>query len=131
MRSKARLRNMVFVGNVQKGAGQAGAQFGVPTANLDVNVLPEAVKPGVYAAKISCDGITHQAVVFIGRAHLLPEKPWRVEAHLLGFSGNLLGRTLTVELIKLLREPIVFQSAQEAQEIIHKDIATTQTFFSQ
>ncbi len=122
---------MVFVGNVQKGAGQAGRQFGVPTANLDVNVLPETVKPGIYAAKVSCDGATHQAVVFIGRAYLLPEKSWRVEAHLLAFSGDLLGRTLTVELVKLLREPVEFRSVHEAQEIIQKDIAIAQAFFSQ
>jgi riboflavin kinase/FMN adenylyltransferase len=120
---------MRLTGVVESGAGQAGAVFSLPTANI-ADTSANEVKPGVYAAKATIGGHEYEAVTFIGRAELLPEKPWRVETHLLNYEGDLVGQTLALDLLKHLRDPIVFTSTEQAREVMAKDLEQVRSFFT-
>jgi riboflavin kinase/FMN adenylyltransferase len=120
---------MRLTGVVESGAGQAGAIFQLPTANI-ANTSSSDVRPGVYAAKAFLGDRSYQAITFIGRAELLPEKPWRVETHLLNYEGDLVGQTLDVDLLQHLRDPIVFTSTEQAREVMAKDLEEVRSFFT-
>jgi riboflavin kinase/FMN adenylyltransferase len=45
-----------------------------------------------------------------------------VEAHLLGFSGNLYGQELKIELVERLRGEVRFSSAEELKAQIARDV---------
>jgi riboflavin kinase/FMN adenylyltransferase len=118
-----------LVGQVALG-DQLGRKLGFPTANLDVTglVLPPS---GVYAAQVRSTGGLHRAVVNIGvRPTLKTAKPQlRVEAHLLGFSGDLYGTTLELLLVEKLRDEKKFPSVAELRDQIARDIAEAEAKF--
>jgi riboflavin kinase / FMN adenylyltransferase len=118
-----------LVGQVMLG-DQLGRKLGFPTANLDVNglVLPPS---GVYAAQARSTGGLHRAVVNIGfRPTLKPAQPQlRVEAHLLGFSGDLYGTRLELLLVEKLRDEKKFPSVAELRDQIARDIAEAEARF--
>ena len=45
-----------------------------------------------------------------------------VEAHLIGFEGDLYGRTLGLEFLERLRDEVRFESADELVEQMQKDV---------
>ena len=82
---------------------QRGREIGVPTANLrcEAQIIPD---DAVYAGRATVDGKTYPAAVSIGTMPTFGENQRQIEAHLVGFSGDIYGRTLTVELLDWLRE---------------------------
>lgn len=105
-------------GEVVKGR-QLGRTIGVPTANLQVNPRMMIPAPGVYAAEAA----GYPAVVNIGHNPTVGEgNPLTIEAHLIGFSGNLYGKTLRLEFLRKLREEKKFTSLDALKEQIRRDI---------
>jgi len=111
-------------GEVVAGAGR-GQRLGVPTANLAV--WPEHALPadGVYAAWADWPGGPRRmAVVNIGVRPTFDQSRERtVEAHLLDWSGDLYGQTLTLHFVERLREERRFPSVEELIAQIRQDIA--------
>jgi riboflavin kinase/FMN adenylyltransferase len=100
-----------------------GQQLGFPTANIDVTGL--ALPPrGVYAVHAEAGGRRYRAVLNIGLRPTLhhPNPPLRVEAHLLGFSGDLYGQEVEILFVEKLREEKQFDSVAELREQIARDI---------
>lgn len=102
-----------------------GRQLGFPTANLEVNglVLPPS---GVYAAVATGPEVRRAAAVNIGRRPTVASggaPVLRVEAHLLGFDGDLYGRRLELEMGDWLREERAFPSRGALVEQIRGDVA--------
>ncbi|WP_376789477.1 bifunctional riboflavin kinase/FAD synthetase [Thermoflexus sp.] len=111
-------------GAVIAGAGR-GQRLGFPTANLAI--WPEHALPadGVYACWAERpDGSCHMAVVNIGVRPTFDQSSERVvEAHLLDWTGDLYGQTLTLHFVERLREERRFLSIAELVAQIHGDIA--------
>lgn len=101
-----------------------GSKLGFPTANLDVTglVLPPN---GVYAASTKVQGQFYQIALNIGwRPTVAAGRPeLRVEAHLLGFAGELYGAELQVEIGPKLRAEQRFGSLEQLREQIERDVA--------
>ncbi len=115
-------RPYAICGQVVEG-DRLGRQLGFPTANLDPAslILPPN---GVYAASTQCDGRLYRVALNIGTRPTVTAGPQlRVEAHLLGFSGDLYGAELEVEIGARLRDEKRFQSPAELQEQIGRDVA--------
>jgi riboflavin kinase/FMN adenylyltransferase len=116
-------RDYALAGTVVRGEG-LGRRIGFPTANLDTRglVLPPN---GVYAARARFGAEGCPAVVNIGlRPTIEPAQSVpRVEAHLLGFEGDLLGRELELVLGVRLRDEQKFPSLEALRAQIARDVA--------
>jgi riboflavin kinase/FMN adenylyltransferase len=107
-------------GRVGPGAGR-GAELGFPTANL---AACETLAPadGVYACQTIAAGRTWPVALNIGPNPTFGESSRKVEAHLVGFDGNLTGTTLEVDFVARLRDTRRFTSAAELVEQIRRDV---------
>ncbi len=116
-------------GEIMRG-DRLGRKLGFPTCNLDVSglVLPPH---GVYAVHAAARGKTYPAVLNIGvRPTLQSAQPQlRVEAHLLGFDGDLYGQEMEIIFIESLRGERRFPSLDALQRQIARDIATARACF--
>ncbi|WP_155611012.1 MULTISPECIES: bifunctional riboflavin kinase/FAD synthetase [Paenibacillus] len=103
-----------------------GRQIGFPTANLKPDehfVLPAK---GVYAVRVSYEGQRLEGVMNVGvkpTFHNDKSAP-SLEIHLFDFTGDLYGKSLSVELVEFIREERRFGSIDELVAQIGKDADT-------
>jgi riboflavin kinase/FMN adenylyltransferase len=101
-----------------------GRTIGVPTANLKCeDVLIPA--DGVYAGRCTIDGKPHAAAVSIGTNPTFRDRQRSVEAHLIGFSGDLYGRTIRVELLDWLRDQWKYNGVEPLKKQLSRDLEET------
>lgn len=111
----------ILTGEVVYGK-QLGRTMGFPTANMQVG--EEAFRhPGVYYGRCEVDGRAYRVIINIGRHPTVPDGAPTVEAHLIGYEGNLYGRMIRVELIRYMRGEVRFQSVEELKIQLEKDRA--------
>jgi riboflavin kinase/FMN adenylyltransferase len=118
-------RDFYIRGLVEKGAGR-GRTIGVPTANVRVSAetLP---KRGVYAAFATVRGQRYPSVVNLGLNPTFNEnvnQALSIEAHLIGFSGDIYGEELRLDFEDRIRDEKKFAGATELVTQIRNDIAT-------
>lgn len=137
--SSSRIRSFLRDGEVEKASGlmehpfeiegyvihgaQRGRKIGFPTINIEPkeSILPRI---GVYAATVEADGRTFRAVANIGTRPTVNGEGVLLEAHLLGFNGDLYGKRLRVRLITFIRPEVRFNSMEELKEQIIRDTQT-------
>jgi riboflavin kinase/FMN adenylyltransferase len=114
-------RPYLLQGVVGKGF-ERGRTIGVPTANLKIDdqMLPA---DAVYSGRCTVDGVLYPAAVNIGTTPTFGETVRQVEAHLIGFTGDLYGRTLRLELCDWLRDQQKFPGAEALKAQLARDIA--------
>jgi len=117
-------RPYALAGEVIRGF-QRGRELGVPTANVrcDGQLVPP---DGVYAGRCTVDGQTFPAAVSIGTLPTFGQHDRQIEAHLVGFSGDLYGQTLSIDLLDWLREQRKYASLEALKTQIALDIDQTQ-----
>ena len=59
--------------------------------------------------------------MFIGSRPTFGKESFAIEAHIIGFRGNLLGRTIKLELYRRLRDEIHFSDVEKLKEQISKE----------
>ena len=113
-------------GIVTHGAGQ-GAGIGIPTINLDgIDTLIPT--DGVYAARAFVPGDRPgqsrqwAAACNIGPNPTFGEQVRKVEAHLIGFEGDLYGRTVELDFLARLRSTRAFSGLDDLLTQIRADI---------
>ena len=125
-----------LTGEVVHGNG-IGQSIGFPTANIALPANKLLPAEGVYAAAVATvpasvqpidefrsvadTGVT-PAVVNIGKNPTVGGKAMTVEVHIVGYSGNLYGQTLTIKLLHRLRGEQKFNSLEELRTQIQQDI---------
>ncbi|MFK8021205.1 MAG: bifunctional riboflavin kinase/FAD synthetase [Pseudomonadales bacterium] len=109
---------------------QAGRTLGAPTANIEMHRYRSALA-GVYAVQVEgIDGAVLPGVANVGTRPTMGDLVKAIlEVHLLGFKGNLYGKTLHVRFLKRLRDERKFPSIDELKIQIHKDIDQAHDFF--
>lgn len=108
-------------GIVERGAGR-GRELDTPTANLaEIRTLLPA--PGVYAGRTEIDGDAYTAAVNIGPNPTFGDDAMKVEAHLVGYEGDLYGRSLALDFVDRIRDVRTFDSVEELQTQIAADVA--------
>lgn len=97
-----------------------GRELGFPTANLAVGgqVRPAA---GVYAGWLEVDGTMRAAVANVGVRPTVDGQQWRVEAHALGWSGDLYGKGVALHLTARLRDEERFAGLDALRAAIASD----------
>jgi riboflavin kinase / FMN adenylyltransferase len=109
-------------GIVHRGRGE-GAGIGFPTANIVP--VPYAALPanGVYAGRaILEDGIEWAAAISVGTPPTFPEARDYLEAHLVGFEGDLYDQAITLEFFEKLRDQHAYGSLDELTQAISADV---------
>lgn len=121
-------RPYCIVGEVVRGRGM-GRQLGFPTANIDPHhtALPGN---GIYACIAVVDGEAHMAAVNVGWAPTIEHQQVTVEAFLLDFEGDLVGKRIELSFHKWLRPELKFHSLDALIEAIGQDVETVRNHFT-
>jgi len=140
--SSSRVRNALTAGTVTEAArllgrlyrlqgvvqeGQKrGRTIGVPTANLGAvqSVLPAE---GVYAVRVQHRGTTWPGAANIGPNPTFGEHARKIEVHLIGYTGDLYGQTLSVDFVDRIRATRPFASVTELKAQLQQDIERART----
>lgn len=108
-------------GKVVHGA-ELGRTIGFPTINQTYEEGQLVPKYGVYASRITIDGKTFSAVTNIGvKPSVGYEGSPIAETHIIGFSGDLYGKTIETELLGFIRPERKFDSVEELKMQIAED----------
>ena len=97
-----------------------GRTIGFPTANIDART---DWARGVYAVDVFIEGdeTPHRAIINIGTHPTVPEGAPTIEAHLIGYEGDLYGKTLRVKCLRYLRPERRFGSLDQLKAQLQKD----------
>lgn len=124
--SSTEIRRLITDGEVQQAAKMLGRSYsisgivahgnergrllGYPTANLELVDAHVAIPlGGVYAVRAYIDGGVYSGMANIGKNPTFGdvEKP-RLETNIFGFSGDIYGKTLTIEFVQRIRGEVKF-----------------------
>jgi riboflavin kinase / FMN adenylyltransferase len=119
-------RAYTLVGEVVSGK-QLGRTIGFPTANLKLPEDKFLPRCGVYSVWVKSAELGQQpGVMNIGYRPTVEGQQISVEVHLLDWSGDLYGQTLTVSLEQFLRPEQKFASLEELKAQIQRDAEQAQ-----
>ena len=122
-------RRHAVSGTVIKGHGR-GVQLGFPTANLgQTEEAPPG--PGIYISRAFVKGEWHPAATHVGVIPTFDVDVPGIEAHLLDYSGELLGEPMDVQFIKKIRETVRFDSPKALEEQIRIDCDNARKWFAE
>ena len=102
---------------------QEGRRIGFPTANI----VPESAEKlvpgnGVYATRVSVEGGEWMpAMLNIGTNPTFQRQQTTIEAHIIGFNGDIYGRKVRVEFARKLRDEQRFESVEALQKQLETD----------
>jgi riboflavin kinase/FMN adenylyltransferase len=110
-----------ITGRVVRGMNRGGRLLGFPTANLIANeeLIP---RTGVYCGRARAEGRIFDCVVNIGYNPTFPEGKFSIEAHLLGFEGDLVGKEISLILVERIRDEKAFKTIQALSDQIARDV---------
>jgi riboflavin kinase/FMN adenylyltransferase len=123
--------HVALLGAVVRGDGR-GAELGFRTANLELPRRQVVPGDGVYAgAALPGDAtVAVPAAISVGRRPQYYDEGARlVEAHLIGFDGDLYGDELLVVLVERLRDQRRFDDGAALAEQIARDVDATMGHF--
>lgn len=111
---------LLFTGPVVRGSGR-GSLLGMATANLK---LPNRVLPpsGVYASKTKCMNKWIPSISYFGKAPTFKGETFFLETHIMEPVGSLYDQVITVDIVKWLRNEIVFDSKEELIDQMKQDL---------
>ena len=89
-----------------------GSSMGFPTANIKYAAEYLLPRSGVYACYVLVDKKRYPAMVNLGHNPTLNyQERLSLEAHLIGFTGNLYGKHMTVQFVKFMRPEKKFRNS--------------------
>lgn len=115
-------------GNVVMG-DRRGNQIGFPTANLAIASEIQIPADGVYAAWAVVGGEVHRSVVNIGVRPTFAGKERRVEAHLLGWAGDVYGHPMALRFLSRIRDEMKFDEVAALVDQISADVEAANQIF--
>lgn len=103
---------------------QEGRKIGFPTANISAPYGKIVPSNGVYATETTIDGSSYPSVTNIGTRPTYDDDGHRsIETHVIGFDGDLYGRSITVGFCRRLRDERQFASPEELRKQIAADVS--------
>lgn len=111
---------------------ELGRTIGFPTVNQRIPPSLVSLRGGVYATQITFDGICFPSVTNIGSRPTVNAIATDItcESHIIGFTGDLYGKLLTVEFLSYLRPEKKFTDLTELRTQIDADRASALRIFS-
>ena len=108
-----------YTGIVEKGAGRGGA-LGFPTINIP---LSDPNLSGTYAGRVRAGGASYPAALYADTRRKI------FEAHLIEFSDDLYGKTVTIEILEKIRGDMQFANDEIARAAIAEDVRRVKEYF--
>ena len=104
-----------------------GAKFGWPTANVELTVPYAPIADGVYAGWCEVEGTCLPAAINAGYPPTFEgdRNLCKLEPHIIGFSGDLYGKELTVSFAEHIRGPKKFESIEALKQTVRNNIEWT------
>lgn len=123
-------RPYTVTGTVVSG-DRKGRLLGYPTANLETGEKAKLIPAdGVYLSRVKAGGNWMPAMTNIGYRPTVGGREHRLETHILDYSGNLYGQTLTIEFHDTLRREQRFSSLEELRRQLEADEAEVRRRFT-
>jgi len=101
---------------------QLGRSLGFPTANIAVTRRHVIPADGIYAVWAEVNGDRYKGACSIGVRPTIGGRERAIEVYLLGFSGDLYGKTMDVEFVERLRDEARFDSLEILASQIAMDV---------
>ncbi|HEX2936361.1 MAG TPA: bifunctional riboflavin kinase/FAD synthetase [Bacteroidales bacterium] len=146
--SSTKIRNALGIGDIETAnsflgysysitgrvvdGNKIGRDIGFPTANIqldhDFKLLP---KEGVYIVEAEIDKLKYPAMLNIGFKPTInqPEKNMSIEAHIIGFSGDIYKKNVTIYFHKRIRDEIKFDNLEQLKKQLVSDKQETINYF--
>jgi riboflavin kinase/FMN adenylyltransferase len=125
----ALLGHPYFIDGTIVGGRQRGREIGFPTANLQTS--NELLPPfGVYATTLTVDGAVRPGLTNIGVRPTFGESDVTVETHLLGYAGDLYGKTVRLSFVQRLRDERRFGDVDALRAQIEADQRSAERLFA-
>lgn len=129
--ARGRISGTIRLEGVVEHGDARGRELGYPTANISVQDME--IRDGVWAGTVNFGpegpGETYAAAISVGRRPTYYRKGARLlEAHLLGYSGDLYGRTVLVTLNVYLRPQRRFHRVDQLVSQIVDDVACVRSW---
>ncbi|MBN1192573.1 MAG: riboflavin biosynthesis protein RibF [Coriobacteriia bacterium] len=115
-------RHHLLRGVVVHGTG-LGRTMGTPTANLDMEARFALPAAGVYSGWATIKAGRFPAAISVGVPPMFPDATCTLEAHLIGFSGDLYDSPISLEFVDRVRDQRTFPSTEELSAAITADIS--------
>ena len=108
---------------IVKHGKELGRKLGFPTANQDFPPSAAIPRHGVYATDCLLDGKRYRGVSNVGNHPTvdLPASAVNCETYLIGYEGDLYGKSLKVEFLQFLRPEKTFESVEALKKQIAID----------
>ena len=114
-----------ITGEVQKGQSR-GKKLGFPTINFP---MTEKIEEGIYVSKIVIAEKAYNALTFIGSAKTFNETIVQAETYVFDFDQDIYGRSVSVSLLKKLRDNKKFDSEELLVKQMETDKKQAEDFF--
>lgn len=119
-----------ITGPVVHGDGRSRTDGFPPTVNIGVEREKLLPTDGVYAVTVEWAGRKENAVANIGLRPTVGGRARQVEAHIMGFSGDLYGADAAMEFVKYIRPEERFPDIETLKEKIQEDIRVAGKIFA-
>ena len=116
-------RSEIFTGD------RRGRLLGAPTVNQFIPSELIVPRFGVYASRVYAEGKEYIGVTNVGSRPTFDGESVRSETYILDFSGDLYGKTVTIELYKFIREEKKFPDGDSLKAQIALDVKSVQEYF--
>ncbi|HOP10667.1 MAG TPA: riboflavin biosynthesis protein RibF [Oscillospiraceae bacterium] len=124
--SASQMLGRAIVLTAQVGSGKnLGRKLGFATINQPLTAPVRPLLRGVYAASVTLEGKTYPAVTNLGARPTVLQSEEAAETHIIGFDGDLYGKTVCVQFLKFLRPQRKFDNVEQLQNQIRQDVAAT------
>lgn len=132
-RAEKMLGRRFFVTSVVQHGKALGKKLGFPTINLHFEEDRAVLSYGVYLGEVILEGGKFPAVINVGLRPTAEEDALipKIEAHLIGFDGDLYGKTVKAEFVKKIRDEKKFHSLTELKNQVEKDIEYAKNYFNE
>ncbi len=136
--SSTRIRSCIEAGELNDAKNMLGREFsvrrkvvagdgigkilGFPTANLTVDKQQVMPPVGVYASKTYIDSMQMPSITNFGGKPTIKDGAELIETHIIGFEGNLYGKTIEVAFLEKMRDIKLFASKEELSRQLVSDI---------
>jgi riboflavin kinase/FMN adenylyltransferase len=115
-----------LLGDVVAGDGR-GTKLGFPTANLEIDSRQTLPPEGVYATRTHLGDKEYKSVTNIGKRPTFGDNPRTIETYIIGFSGNIYGKPMKIDIIERLRGEKRFDTVEDLKKQVFEDIEKSKT----